>query len=148
MTTGTFTFDRHFPLPPDRMWTLLTAPEYREIWSAPEEGKTLTTLSTDFTVDGVDHGRCGPEEAPDFEVKTRWYHIDAPNMVTCTETIYAGDMALGTSLVTYHLTENGTGTDAAITVAVVSFVGPEMMTEFRSGWENGLIKLDALIRHI
>ncbi|SLN51611.1 SRPBCC domain-containing protein [Pseudooctadecabacter jejudonensis] len=144
MSTDTFTFDRQFPLPPDRMFTVMTAPEYREIWGAPDDGQVLQTISSDFTVGGTEHHRCGPKEAPEFEVMTRWYNIDAPHTVTYTETIHAGGMALGAGLVTYVLTPAGTGTDATITVAVVSFVGPEMIDEFRAGWTGGLAKLDAL----
>lgn len=146
MSTDTFTYDRSFPLPPNRMWTLITAPEYREIWGAPEDGQMLTTTTTDFSVGGSDHGYCGPKDAPEFEVATRWYHIDEPQMVTFTETILAGGMTLGTSLVTWQLTANGSGTQADLTVAVVSFVGAEMMEEFRAGWEGALTKLDALAR--
>lgn len=144
MTTDTFTFDRPFPLPPGRMFTLMTAPEYREVWGAPDDGLVLETLSSDFKIGGVEHHRCGPADAPEFEVATRWYNIDAPASVTFTEQIMAGGMTLGASLVTYTLTETTTGCDAAITVAVVSFVGPDMIAEFRAGWEGGLTKLDAL----
>ena len=82
MTTDTFTFDRSFPLPPERMFTLMTAPEYREVWGAPDDGQVLETLSSDFTVGGTERHRCGPADAPDFEVTTRWYNIDAPERVT------------------------------------------------------------------
>ncbi|MEL6958911.1 MAG: SRPBCC domain-containing protein [Pseudomonadota bacterium] len=143
-STDTFIFDRSFPLPPDRMWTLMTAPEYRELWGAPDDGQVLEMVSTDFTVGGTERHRCGPAEAPEFEVATRWYNIDAPSTVTFTEQIEAGGMVLGTSLVTYMLEPEGTGTQAGITVAVVSFVGPEMIAEFRAGWDGGIAKLDAL----
>ena len=83
-------------------------------------------------------------EVTDFEVTTRWYNIDAPSAVTFTEQIEAGGMVLGASLVTYALEPDETGTRAAITVAVVSFVGPEMMEEFKAGWAGGLTKLNAL----
>lgn len=148
MSTDTFNFDRAFPLPPEKMWMLITAPEYREIWGAPEEGQVLKTLSADFRIDQAERHRCGPAEAPDFEVTTRWYNIDAPNTVSFTETIEAGGMRLGSSLVTYTLTASDRGCDAQITVAVVSFVGPEMIGEFKAGWEGGLVKLDALAANL
>lgn len=144
MTTDTFTYDRAFPLPPDRMFALMTASEYREIWGAPEDGQVLETLSSDFQVGGAERHRCGPADAPDFEVTTRWYNIDTPNAVTFTETIEAGGMTLGASLVTYLLTPSETGCQANITVAVSSFVGPEMIGEFKAGWDGGIAKLDAL----
>lgn len=144
MSTDTFTYDRSFPLPPERMFTLMTAPEYREMWGAPDDGQVLETLSSDFRIGGQEKHRCGPAEAPYFEATTRWYNIDAPNAVTFTETIEADGMVVGTSLVTYTLTPESKGCHAAITVAVVSFVGPEMIGEFKAGWTGGIAKLDAL----
>jgi len=144
MTTETFNFDRSFPLSAERMFTLMTATEYREIWGAPDDNLTLETLSSDFTVGGTERHRCGPADAPDFEVTTRWYNIDTPTTVTFTEQIEAGGMTLGAALVTYTLSDTATGCDAGITVAVVSFVGPEMIAEFKAGWDGGLSKLGAL----
>ena len=144
MSTDTFTFDRSFPLSAERMFTLMTATEYREIWGAPDDNQTLEMLSSDFTVGGTERHRCGPKENPFFEVTTRWYNIDPPTTVTYTEQIEAEGMTVGMGLVTYTLTDTDAGCDAGITVAVVSFVGPEMIGEFRAGWEGGLAKLDAL----
>ena len=47
MTTDTFTYNRTVTLPPKRMWPLITSPEMRAIWGAPEEGMTLETISSD-----------------------------------------------------------------------------------------------------
>ncbi|MGV6838808.1 MAG: SRPBCC domain-containing protein [Planktomarina sp.] len=143
--TDTFTFERKFPLSPDRMWTLLTSPEYRETWGAPEEGAVLETLSSDFRIGGEDHQRCGPADAPDFEAITRWYNINEPNNVVYTEQIQAGGMTLGASLATIVLSKSNAGSHVSITVAVSSFVGPEMMAEFQGGWEGAMKKLDALV---
>lgn len=145
MSTDTFTFTRSFPLTPDRMWVLLTAPEYREIWGAPDDTQVLVTLSSDFRVGGVEQHRCGPAEAPDFEVTTRWYNIDAPAAATFTETIVAGGMTLGASLVSYAVSPAAKGCEVVITVAVASFVGPEMIAEFKSGWTGGIANLDRLV---
>ncbi|MEL6700887.1 MAG: SRPBCC domain-containing protein [Pseudomonadota bacterium] len=143
--TDTFTFTRSFDLPPAKLWHLLTAPEAREIWGAPNDETVLETLSADFTPGGTEHHRCGPKEAPEFEVTTRWYHIDAPQRVTFTEQIHAGGATLGASLVTYALTPIAKGTDLSVTVAVASFVGPDMVDDFRDGWTGGLAQLDKLI---
>jgi len=143
MTTDTFTFDRDFPLPPDRMFTLMTDAKMRELWGAPGDA-VLEMLEADMRVGGLERHRCGPADNPEFEVETRWYNIDAPHAATYTEVIEAGGMRLGASLVTYTLTQTPTGCAARITVAVVSFVGPDMIAEFRAGWEGGLAKLCTL----
>ena len=141
--TDTFTFDRAMPLSPSRLWSLLTDPKMREIWSAPGD-LTLDVVSADTQLGGVDHHRCGPEDAPEFEVETRWYNLEEPQAASFTEVIEAGGMRLGASLVTYALAETPSGTDLSITVAVTSFVGPEMIGEFNAGWSGAVEKLEQL----
>ena len=143
--TDTFTFDRDFGLPPARMWHLMTSNEGREAWGAPEDGLILETLSSDFRIGGEERHRCGPAENPHFEVTTRWYNIAEPSDAVYTEQIEAGGMALGASLVTYRIVPNGTGSKVTVTVAVSSYVGPEMIGEFRAGWEGGIAKLTAMV---
>ncbi len=145
MTTDTdhFAFERDFAAAPDRMWHLLTSDEGRRAWGAPGE-TTLTTLASDFRVGGEDRHRCGPEEAPEFESITRWYHIAGPSDAVYSEQIEAGGMALGTSLVTFRVSPKGSGSHVSFSVAVSSFVGAEMIGEFRAGWDGTLEKLDAL----
>lgn len=142
--TDTFQFDRTFPLPPDQMWPLLTAADKRALWGAPDDGTVMDVLTTDLRVGGVERQRCGPAEAPEFEAETRWYNLAEPTDAVCTETIEAGGMALGTSLVTYRISEDGDGSAVSVTVAVTSFVGPEMIAEFKDGWTRGFAKIDAL----
>lgn len=145
MTTDTFTYTRDVALPPARMWPLLTTPEMRATWGAPDDGMTMHTVSSDVRVGGVDHQRCGPQDAPDFEQHTRWYHLEEPTNAVYTEVIEAGGMSLGASLVTMHLTPNGSGATLSVTVAVSSFVGPEMIAEFKGGWDGSMANLDRLI---
>jgi hypothetical protein len=47
--------------------------------------------------------------------------------------------------VTYALSPATKGCDLVITVAVASFVGPEMMDEFKAGWTGGMAKLDRIV---
>ena len=142
--TDTYTFSRDLALPPARLWPLLTDADMRAAWGSPDESMTLTTLSTDVRVGGTDHHRCGPEDAPEFEQHTRWYHLDEPSLATYTEVIQAGGMAVGASLVTIAVAERSTGSTVHVTVAASSFVGPEMMAEFEGGWTGAfenLVKL-------
>lgn len=142
--TDTFTFERSFALPPDRIWHLMTDPGMRESWSAPGDA-VLVTLSSDLRVGGSDRQRCGPEDAPEFEVETRWYQLDSPSDATFTEVIEAGGMRLGVSLVSYRISPDGPGSKVFVNVAVVSFVGAEMIEEFRAGWTGGIENLDQLV---
>jgi len=141
--TDTFTFARDMPLSAARMWHLMTDPDMRSAWSAPGD-TTLTLLSSDLRIGGTDHHRCGPEDAAEFEVATRWYHLAEPTDAVFTEVIEAGGMALGASLVTYRIADAGKGSQVIITVAVTSFVGPEMIAEFKGGWTGAFDNLEKL----
>lgn len=143
MTTDTFTFNRDFGLSPAQMWHLMTDPAMREKWGAPGDA-VLNVVTADLRIDGQDHHRCGPVEAPDFEVRTRWYNLEEPHAASFTEVIEAGGMRLGASLVTYAIDARDTGSKVSITVHAASFVGAEMIAEFHDGWSGGFDKLAAL----
>ena len=141
--TDTFTFSRSMPLPPARMWTLITDAKLREAWGAPGD-EVLETLTTDTRVGGLERHRCGPADAPEFEVETRWLRLDAPSDAVFTEQIEAGGMTLGASLVTFRVSADGAGSTVIANVAVSSFVGPEMIAEFQAGWTGAFDNLEKL----
>ena len=122
----------------------MTDPGMREQWGAPGD-EVLEIVIADLREGGTDRHRCGPADNPEFEVETRWYRLAGPTDATFTEVIEAGGMALGTSLVTYRIAEEATGSKVWVHVAVASFVGPEMITEFRDGWTGGMANLDKLV---
>ena len=146
MTLDTRSFDLHrtLPLPPDRLWPVLTDPAYREKWGGPDDTAVLVVDQADLRVGGLDKLRSGPGEAPDFEIETRWYDLTAPERAVFTETLIIGGERLCTSLVTYNLMPEGGGTALGVTVAVSSFSGPETLAEFQAGWEGGLANLARL----
>lgn len=146
MTLDTKSFDlfRTLPLPPARLWDVLTDPKHRENWSAPDETMVLETVTADLRVGGEDRQRCGPADAPEFEVTTRWYDLSGPDRAVYTETLIFGGEAVCTSLVTYSLMPEGAGTALGVTVAVSSFSGPEALAEVQQGWDGGM---DNLTRH-
>jgi len=143
--TDQFTYTRTYALPPVQLWHLLTDADMRAAWGCPDPDIALTPTKTDLTVGGTDVQRAGPEDTPAFEVTTRWYNLNAPTDVVFTEVIHAEGADLGASLVTYRIAEDGTGSALAVTVAVTSFVGPEMIGEFNAGWDGGMANLDALV---
>ena len=146
MTTDTATYDFHrdFTISTAQLWHLLTDPGMRSQWGTPEPGQTLTMITSDLRTGGLERHRCGPADAPEFEVETRWYRLDASENAVFTETLEADGATLATSLVTYRLTETGAGTALDVSVAVSSFVGPDMAQEFHAGWEGGLDNLARL----
>lgn len=146
--TKTLEFTRELPLTPEKLWPLLVDPGHREVWGAPEEGMVLTMENADTREGGRERHRCGPAEAPDFLVETRWYRLAGPDMAVFTETLFVGDDRIFTSLVTYGVSAFGDGAVLNVTVAVSSFTGPEAFDEIEAGWTGGLANLDALVAKV
>lgn len=143
--TGSFDLTRSLPVAPDQLWALLTDPRHREHWGAPSADTVLVMESADLRVGGQDRHRCGPAEAPDFTVLTRWYCLDAPARAVFTETLVIAEAAIFTSLVTYVLSPVSDGTRLAVTVALSSFTGEDAMADVEEGWTAGLANLDRYI---
>jgi hypothetical protein len=99
----------------------------------------------DLREGGQERHRCGPAEAPEFVVDTHWYHLNAPELACFTETVSAGGMRFGVTLVTYGLEASGTGTTLTVEVALSSMTGEDMSDDFQTGWTSGLDRLETLI---
>lgn len=143
--TGNFTLTRAFSLVPADLWPLLTDPETRSGWSGPSDSDVLTLEAQDLREGGTDRHRCGPAEAPDYTVDTRWYRLDGPALACFYETVEAGGMRIATSLVTYGVAPTDTGSALEVTVHVSSFVGPEALDDFQTGWTSALDRLQRMI---
>ncbi|MDX8347888.1 SRPBCC family protein [Cognatiyoonia sp. IB215446] len=144
MTLDTKSFDMHrtLPLSPAKLWEVLTDPKHREKWGGPDADTVLIVDRADLRVGGQDRHRCGPADAPEFVIDTRWYDLTAPDRAVFTETLVIGNEAMCTSLVTYALTAEGMGTRLSLTVAVSSFSGREALAEFQQSWQGGLDNLE------
>ncbi|MGB7318808.1 MAG: SRPBCC domain-containing protein [Planktotalea sp.] len=146
--TGAFDFERALPLAPDQLWHVLTDGTMRERWGAPSDEMVLTMTKSDLSVGGIERHVCGPKENPEFEVETRWYRLDAPADAVYTETLEFGGSAVATSLVTYRIAANESGSTLCVHVSVSSFSGPDAASEFKEGWEGGLQNLEALAKEL
>ena len=141
--TTNFTLSRRFGISQDALWHILTDPKEREAWGAPDENTTLVMEKADLREDGHELHRCGPAEAPEFSVETRWYKLDRPHAACFTETLTFQGARAFTSLVTYHLTTEGTGASLEVDIALVSFDGEEVFGEVEAGWTSALDRLQA-----
>ena len=138
---GVVRLDRRFATTPERLWQVLTDPELRTRWGAPSDDAVLILTQSDLREGGQDHHRCGPKEAPEFEVWTRWYRLDAPTLACFTETIEAGGMIHATCLVTYMLGTEGAETTLGVDIAVSAFSGEEVIGDVEAGWTSALARL-------
>ena len=139
--TADFTLTRRFSVPQSALWHILTDPHEREAWGAPDESMILTVERADLREDGQERHRCGPAEAPEFIVDTRWYRLDGPHGACFTETLTFQGARAFTSLVTYRLATEGPGTVLEVHVAITSFDDESVFAEVEGGWTSALDRL-------
>lgn len=136
--TATTNYTRKLPLAPARIWDLLTQAQHRTKWSMPDPSMKLDIVTEDTRAGGIERLRCGPADAPEFEVENRWYDLSSPDRAVFTETLIFGGAPVATSLVTYALTSSETGSELSVTVAASSFSGKETLDEMKAGWDASL----------
>lgn len=141
--TAEFTLNRSMPLAPGALWHILTDPKEREAWGAPDESMVLTVETSDMREGGFDRHRCGPVEEPMFFVETRWYRLETGQAACFTETVIFEGARAFTSLVTYRLAQEGTGTALEVNVAVTSFDDESVFAEVEGGWTGALDRLQS-----
>ena len=141
-----FQLTRNFAISPDRLWSLLTDPKARELWSSPSDDDVLVVETTDLREGGTERQRCGPADNPEYVVETHWYQIDGPTQACFSESVIAGGMRIGVTLVTYVLAASGDGTELTIDVSLASLTGEKMTDDFHGGWNSGLDRLERLIK--
>ena len=139
--TADFTLKRRFSISQDALWHVLTDPREREAWGAPDDSMVLVLETADLREDGHERHRCGPADAPEFTVDTRWYRLDGPNGACFSETLTFQGMRAFTSLVTYRLATDGSGTQLEVHVAITSFDDEAVFAEVEAGWTSALDRL-------
>ena len=78
LDTKSFDMHRTIPLPPAKLWDVLTDPKHREKWGGTDAETVLIVAHAYVRVGGQDRHRCGPADAPEFVIDTRWYDLSAP----------------------------------------------------------------------
>ncbi len=143
---GQIQFDRHMTATPDHVFQALTNAEDRMAWGAPDTGSVhiIDTLGP-LEPGSRDTGRVGPRDNPYVDITTDWIILDAPSRLVYVETLSAEGQALSTSLATFELVGEGTGTALRATIQIVNFAGDDMRAEIEGGWSHAL---DALASHL
>lgn len=138
---GKLTLTRAIGCPPDRLFALLIQAEARAVWGTPSETAVFDILESDPRPGGYELARCGPSEHPEFVARTDFHVIDGPSCLICTETITVEGAPICVSLVTLEIAADGTGSDLTVTIQFASLCGPEMVTDYDTGWSAALDKL-------
>ncbi|MGX9357279.1 SRPBCC domain-containing protein [Roseobacteraceae bacterium S113] len=143
--TGAFSLSREFKIAPDALWALLTDPQSRAAWGAPNDTDVLHVDVHDLQEGGRDLHRCGPKDAPAYEVETCWYRLAAPELACFSETVIAEQTRYSASMITYGLSQTPGGTALTIDVHVSSFSGPEGIADHQDGWTAAVENLTRMV---
>lgn len=138
MDTDTLTFTRTLAATPERVFTLLTDSDARQSWNSPGEGFTVTVTHPAETAAGVrESALVQGNGEPDTVVHTDWTTV-TPEIVAYAETLEVDGAPLASSFAAATVEKEGDGTKLSLSIALVSFAGPEMLEGYRMGFEAAL----------
>ena len=143
---GQIQFDRTLNATPDRVFQALTDAQDRMAWGAPDTNSVhIIDAPAPLEPGAREMGRVGPRDNPYVEVATDWIILEAPTRLVYAETLSAEGEALGTSLATFELSDQGTNTALRATIQIANFAGEGMRAEMEAGWTHAM---EALASHV
>lgn len=141
---ATITFERAYSVSAERLFSEFADPQARAKWSVPSND-ALVYDEADFREGGRDVFRCGPTSDLKFRGVTT-YQVIVPNRcVISTESLSEGPAHLAVALNTLDFEPTAEGASFRLTVQIVSFVGPGMVTGYESGHRSAM---EGLARHL
>jgi len=142
---ATFTLERSYSTPPERVFAAFADPEARAQWSAGPNDAFLYDHA-DFREGGRDQFRCGPKNDPKLRGETIYHQIVPNKRIISTETLDSNGQRLAISLTTLEFEPHADGTNLKLTVQLVSLVGPAMIAGYESGNKTALENLARYLR--
>lgn len=146
VTHATFTIERTYDAPPERVFAAWADPEAKARWFADSEGWGAERYDLDFQVGGSEHYRGGPEGGPTYTYEARYQDI-----VTNERFVYAYDMysdaaRISVSLGTVELKPAGDGTRLIYTEQGAFLDGLDSPEQREGGTGSLLDALEAELR--
>lgn len=139
---GQLQFTKSLSAAPDRVFQALTTAADRMAWSPPDAQSVLLIEDQPSAAPGVrETGRVGPRDNPYVDVATDWVVLEEASRLVYAETLAADGETLATSLATFEMEAQGTGTALRATIQIANFAGDEMYAEMSSGWETAVTAL-------
>jgi uncharacterized protein YndB with AHSA1/START domain len=146
---GTFTIEREYPVPPERVFAAFANEATKRRWFADGKGWEVKEFSVDFRVGGRDTSRFtfsgGPPGAPPAGTlmgnDSVYMDIVANERIVFAYTMSAGDYRMSASLTTVELSPSGKGTRLKFTEQAVFFERSDGARLREEGWRGLLEKL-------
>jgi uncharacterized protein YndB with AHSA1/START domain len=134
---ATINLERSYAATIESVFSEFADPVTRAKWSAPSND-ALIYDEANFREGGRDVFRCGPPDDLRFRGETTYLVIVPNKCVVSTETVVSAGKRLAVALNTLDFEETNKGTMLKVTVQMVSFVGPGMVEEYKSGNQSAL----------
>lgn len=135
----TIRLERLISASPLRVFEAYLDPKVRELWSAPSETAAVVIEHAEVRTGGSEATRCGAREDMRYRTAVYYHLVEAPHLISFSETVLEGEKVLTAALVTIELrlTEGGV-TRVVFTDQVTSFVGPDGVEGHRLGFGSAL----------
>jgi uncharacterized protein YndB with AHSA1/START domain len=115
VTHNTFTIERTFDAPVDRVFKAFANWEAKKKWFASPEGWIQGEAHMDFRVGGTEVNKGGPKGGPVHSFASRYYDIVPNERIVYAYEMYMDDKRISVSVATFELKADGSRTRLKLT---------------------------------
>lgn len=130
---GQFTIDRHYPLPPDRVFGAFADPAIRRRWFAEGEGWEVETYDLDLRPGGHETSSFRYRGGPRMENRTVVHEVVTDTLIVSTYVMAVDGKTISVSLTTTEFEPEGDGTGLRFTEQGVYFDDPDALANREEG---------------
>ncbi|MBK7930992.1 MAG: SRPBCC family protein [Bryobacterales bacterium] len=148
VTHATFTIERHYPAPLDRLYRAFTDPAMKRDWFAGGKSSTLEEFTMDFRPGGHDYTRTrfppgSPFPGAALENHTVYQDIVGNQRIVLAYTMSVAGRRISASLATFEFFASHDGSTLLFTEQAAFFEGADGPAMREDGWNQLLNSLAA-----